>query len=121
VQRLADQVAGRFTHGVMAASATTFLFWSTIGVRLFPQVIRHSFSHPTTNHQIPNRFVPAIQILNSKHLPNTFQILNPKHFPNIFQLLPKKSIVSTVRMLSKYNLKMNIKYTAQIASALYGR
>lgn len=39
VQRLADQVAGRFTHGVMAASATTFLFWSTIGVRLFPQVV----------------------------------------------------------------------------------
>lgn len=42
MQRLADEVAGRFAYGVMAASAATFLFWSTMGVRLFPQV--HCFS-----------------------------------------------------------------------------
>lgn len=38
MQRLADQVAGRFAYGVMGASAATFLFWSTLGVRMFPQV-----------------------------------------------------------------------------------
>jgi cation transport ATPase len=32
------QVAGKFAFGVMAASAATFLFWSTAGVHLFPQV-----------------------------------------------------------------------------------
>jgi P-type Cu+ transporter len=38
VQRLADQVAGRFAYGVMAASASTLAFWSLAGPRLFPQV-----------------------------------------------------------------------------------
>lgn len=37
-QRLADQVAGKFTYGVMATAAATFLFWSGIGTRIFPQV-----------------------------------------------------------------------------------
>eukprot|EP00208_Stichococcus_sp_RCC1054_P001455 CAMPEP_0206141838 /NCGR_PEP_ID=MMETSP1473-20131121/14353_1 /ASSEMBLY_ACC=CAM_ASM_001109 /TAXON_ID=1461547 /ORGANISM="Stichococcus sp, Strain RCC1054" /LENGTH=960 /DNA_ID=CAMNT_0053536563 /DNA_START=260 /DNA_END=3142 /DNA_ORIENTATION=+ len=39
MQRLADQVAGRFAYGVMGASAVTFLFWSTLGIRMFPQVV----------------------------------------------------------------------------------
>ena len=31
-------VQGKFTYGVMGIAATTFLFWSGIGTRLFPQV-----------------------------------------------------------------------------------
>ena len=30
-------MAGRFVYGVMAASAGTAVFWSTLGPRLFPQ------------------------------------------------------------------------------------
>lgn len=36
VQRLADKVAGRFTYGVMALSAATFIFWNTFGPRILP-------------------------------------------------------------------------------------
>ncbi|MFS7919347.1 putative translocase [Helianthus anomalus] len=36
VQRLADKVAGHFTYGVMAISAATFVFWSTVGARILP-------------------------------------------------------------------------------------
>ena len=32
VQRLADWVAGKFCYTVMAASAATFAFWSTLGM-----------------------------------------------------------------------------------------
>lgn len=39
VQRLADQVSGKFVYGVMAASAATFTFWSTVGTKLFPSVL----------------------------------------------------------------------------------
>ena len=39
VQRIADEVAGRFTYGVMGVAAATFAFWSTIGPRLFPSVL----------------------------------------------------------------------------------
>jgi Cu2+-exporting ATPase len=38
VQRLADEVAGRFAVGVLALSAATFAFWALAGPRLFPQV-----------------------------------------------------------------------------------
>lgn len=38
IQRLADAVAGRFAYGVMGASLATFLFWSTAGTSMFPQV-----------------------------------------------------------------------------------
>ena len=40
VQRLADAVAGRFTYGVIGASAATFCFWTFFGQQLFPQVCR---------------------------------------------------------------------------------
>ncbi|KAJ0601357.1 putative translocase [Helianthus annuus] len=36
VQRLADKVAGHFTYGVMAISAATFVFWSTVGACILP-------------------------------------------------------------------------------------
>lgn len=39
VQRLADAVAGKFCYSVMTASAATFVFWSTLGTRLFPQAL----------------------------------------------------------------------------------
>ncbi|XP_076902012.1 copper-transporting ATPase PAA1, chloroplastic-like [Bidens hawaiensis] len=41
VQRLADKVAGHFTYGVMAISAATFVFWSTVGARLLPVTLQH--------------------------------------------------------------------------------
>lgn len=36
VQRLADRISGQFCTAVMAASAATLGFWSTVGVTLFP-------------------------------------------------------------------------------------
>jgi Cu2+-exporting ATPase len=39
VQRLADEVAGTFCYGVMAASAATFTFWRVAGARIFPHVL----------------------------------------------------------------------------------
>ena len=39
VQRLADEVSGKFVYGVMGASAATFAFWSTVGTKIFPQVL----------------------------------------------------------------------------------
>lgn len=38
-QRLADQVAGYFTYGVLAIAVTTFLFWNFIGLSLWPEVM----------------------------------------------------------------------------------
>jgi Cu2+-exporting ATPase len=32
-------VQGKFTYGVMCAAASTLLFWSCLGTRLFPQVL----------------------------------------------------------------------------------
>ncbi|XP_061372213.1 copper-transporting ATPase PAA1, chloroplastic-like, partial [Gastrolobium bilobum] len=39
VQRLADKVAGHFTYGVMAVSATTFIFWSLLGTHILPAAV----------------------------------------------------------------------------------
>eukprot|EP00271_Cylindrocystis_brebissonii_P004657 TRINITY_DN16469_c0_g1_i1.p1 TRINITY_DN16469_c0_g1~~TRINITY_DN16469_c0_g1_i1.p1 ORF type:complete len:911 (-),score=203.42 TRINITY_DN16469_c0_g1_i1:647-3139(-) len=39
VQRLADEVAGKFCYGVMGLSAATFAFWSLAGPQLFPAVM----------------------------------------------------------------------------------
>ncbi len=41
VQRLADQVAGYFTYGVLAIATLTFLFWATIGSHLWPDLAAH--------------------------------------------------------------------------------
>ncbi len=40
IQRVADEVAGKFAYGVMAVSASTFAFWSIWGAKVFPQVWR---------------------------------------------------------------------------------
>lgn len=39
IQRLADQVAGRFCYGVLALAAFTLLFWWLWGARLWPTVL----------------------------------------------------------------------------------
>jgi Cu2+-exporting ATPase len=41
IQRLADQVAGYFTYGVMAIALLTFLFWYFIGIPLWPDQVPH--------------------------------------------------------------------------------
>lgn len=38
---LVHKVAGHFTYGVMAISAATFVFWSTVGARLLPVALQH--------------------------------------------------------------------------------
>ncbi len=48
IQRLADQVAGYFTYGVMTIALLTFLFWYSLGTHLFPEVLlppTHWMSH----------------------------------------------------------------------------
>ncbi|UZQ54034.1 heavy metal translocating P-type ATPase [Trichothermofontia sichuanensis B231] len=48
IQRLADQVAGYFTYGVMTIAVLTFVFWYYLGTHLFPDVLlppTHWMSH----------------------------------------------------------------------------
>lgn len=42
IQRLVDQVAGRFCYGVLALAAATLLFWWLWGARLWPTVLATS-------------------------------------------------------------------------------
>jgi len=56
IQKLADTVAGFFTYGVMAIASLTFLFWYTIGTRVWSDVLlstptglmagAHTLHHP---------------------------------------------------------------------------
>ena len=39
IQNLADTVSGYFTYGVISLAGLTFLFWFTIGTRLWPEVM----------------------------------------------------------------------------------
>jgi hypothetical protein len=58
VQRLADKVAGKFTYGVMAAAAVTFVFWAGIGTKVFPQVGHPKSLAPSTlAHPVPGAFL----------------------------------------------------------------
>ncbi|XP_024034167.1 copper-transporting ATPase PAA1, chloroplastic isoform X3 [Citrus sinensis] len=41
VQRLADQVSGHFTYGVIALSAATFVFWNLFGAHVLPTAIQY--------------------------------------------------------------------------------
>uniref|UniRef100_A0A1D1YAP0 Copper-transporting ATPase PAA1, chloroplastic n=2 Tax=Anthurium amnicola TaxID=1678845 RepID=A0A1D1YAP0_9ARAE len=41
VQRLADKISGRFTYGVMAFTAATFMFWNLLGLLLVPTALQH--------------------------------------------------------------------------------
>ena len=40
IQNLADTVSGYFTYGVISLATLTFLFWFTIGTRIWPEVMR---------------------------------------------------------------------------------
>ncbi len=42
IQRLADQLAGRFTGVVLLLAALTFVFWWQWGAQLWPQVLSHA-------------------------------------------------------------------------------
>ena len=48
IQRLADQVAGRFCYGVLALAVVTLLFWWLLGARLWPTVL--TISNHTHGH-----------------------------------------------------------------------
>ncbi|MDJ1182493.1 heavy metal translocating P-type ATPase [Roseofilum casamattae] len=39
IQHVADAIAGYFTYAIIALSSLTFLFWSTLGVHLWPDVL----------------------------------------------------------------------------------
>ncbi len=39
IQVLADRVAGYFVYGMLAIATLTFLFWVTLGVRIWPEVL----------------------------------------------------------------------------------
>ena len=45
IQRLVDQVAGRFTLFVLALAIATFVFWWQWGARLWPQVLVRQVAH----------------------------------------------------------------------------
>jgi len=45
IQRLADQVSGRFCVAVLALALATFLFWWQWGSRLWPQVLQPAVGH----------------------------------------------------------------------------
>ncbi|MCO5596577.1 hypothetical protein L7F22_050642 [Adiantum nelumboides] len=46
VQRLADSIAGPFAYTIMAAAAATYLFWSSFGQQLFPEILVDDFANP---------------------------------------------------------------------------
>jgi Cu2+-exporting ATPase len=57
LQRLADQVAGKFAIAVLSLSAATFAFWAVAAPRMLPQVrVRHWPSSSTLlpDHSGPN-------------------------------------------------------------------
>ncbi|MGB3615399.1 MAG: heavy metal translocating P-type ATPase [Elainellaceae cyanobacterium] len=45
IQRVADTVAGYFTYGVLVAAGLTFVFWSSIGTDLFPNILEAGAFH----------------------------------------------------------------------------
>lgn len=46
IQRLADQIAGYFTYGVLAIALITFCFWLLVGTHLWPEVLQVSAVTP---------------------------------------------------------------------------
>lgn len=46
IQRLADQIAGYFTYGVLAIALITFGFWLLVGTHLWPEVLQVSSVTP---------------------------------------------------------------------------
>lgn len=52
IQRLADSIAGPFVYSMMTLSLATFAFWSTIGVKIFPDVLLNDIAGPEGSHLI---------------------------------------------------------------------
>ena len=54
IQRLADQIAGKFTYFVLFASISSFIFWWQIAFRLWPNLIKTGIldSSIHTNHSL---------------------------------------------------------------------
>ncbi|KMT17849.1 hypothetical protein BVRB_2g033820 [Beta vulgaris subsp. vulgaris] len=46
IQRLADSIAGPFVYSVMTLSLITFAFWSSIGTKIFPDVLLNDIAGP---------------------------------------------------------------------------
>ncbi|WP_320675576.1 heavy metal translocating P-type ATPase [Prochlorococcus sp. MIT 1300] len=51
IQRIADQVAGKFCYGVVTLAITTFLFWWQLGTRIWPQVLNATGQGLIHGHQ----------------------------------------------------------------------
>ncbi len=67
IQRLADQVAGKFAYLVMAIATVTFLFWYGIGTHLWPHILHHltpSLHHLTAHSHastpLPSHYSPLL-------------------------------------------------------------
>lgn len=59
IQKLADQVAGYFTYGVMTLAALTFTFWYFAGTHLWPEAASHATwaigsGHALMHHAMAN-------------------------------------------------------------------
>ncbi len=55
IQRLADQLAGRFTYFVLFTSITSFFFWWKISLKLWPNLLNeHNHSLMTSSHSLHN-------------------------------------------------------------------
>jgi Cu2+-exporting ATPase len=68
IQRLADQLAGRFTVVVLLLAAATFVFWWQWGTQLWPQVLAHAPSahlhggHRSLGMEAETPLILAIQL-----------------------------------------------------------
>lgn len=49
IQRLADSIAGPFVYSVMTLSLATLVFWSSIGAKVFPDVLLNEIAGPEGN------------------------------------------------------------------------
>ncbi len=70
IQRLADQVAGKFAYLVMAIASLTFLFWFGIGTHLWPHILHHL---PTNLHHLSTHAL-------SHHVLTHAPTLAPSHY-----------------------------------------
>jgi len=55
IQRLADQIAGKFTYFVLFTSLTSFFFWWKIALKLWPNLLNeHNHALITSSHTLHN-------------------------------------------------------------------
>ncbi|MCP2730567.1 heavy metal translocating P-type ATPase [Limnofasciculus baicalensis] len=66
IQQLADTVAGYFTYGVLAIATLTFLFWDSIGTRIWPEILSpmgHNMSHPASPLLLSLKLAIAVLVI----------------------------------------------------------